>query len=101
MDGGGGLVEWRGALLLLLAGAAAAVLAARRRRRRRDEPPCERGWLPWLGVALAFGRAPLAYIDAARRRHGPVFTLLVCGKRLTFVVDAKLACAALAAPAAD
>ncbi|XP_076872857.1 24-hydroxycholesterol 7-alpha-hydroxylase isoform X2 [Brachyhypopomus gauderio] len=48
-------------------------------------PPCIRGWIPWLGAAFEFGQAPLHFIAQARARYGPVFTVLVAGKRLTFV----------------
>ncbi|KAM5165073.1 24-hydroxycholesterol 7-alpha-hydroxylase [Mantella aurantiaca] len=48
-------------------------------------PPCIRGWLPWLGAALQMGRAPLDFIEKARKKHGPVFTIMAAGNRLTFV----------------
>ncbi|XP_062974589.1 24-hydroxycholesterol 7-alpha-hydroxylase isoform X2 [Elgaria multicarinata webbii] len=51
------------------------------------EPPCIRGWIPWLGAALQFGRAPLEFIEQARLKHGPVFTVYMLGKRYTFVTD--------------
>ncbi|XP_072552049.1 24-hydroxycholesterol 7-alpha-hydroxylase [Salminus brasiliensis] len=50
-----------------------------------NAPPCIRGWIPWLGAALEFGKAPLHFIAQARTKYGPVFTVLVAGKRLTFV----------------
>lgn len=77
---------------------------------RRDsyEPPWMPYWLPWVGNAIEFGRAPLLYIDYARRRVvlsfvrcivrssyplcfqlGPTFSVLVAGKRMTFVTDSN------------
>ncbi|KAK2181469.1 hypothetical protein NP493_388g01005 [Ridgeia piscesae] len=55
-------------------------------RRREMYPPC-RGWIPWLGCAVQFGKAPLDFIEESRRKLGPVFTLKVAGKRLTFVTE--------------
>ncbi|XP_063079822.1 24-hydroxycholesterol 7-alpha-hydroxylase [Engraulis encrasicolus] len=50
-----------------------------------NAPPCIKGWIPWLGAALEFGKAPLDFIAEARAKHGPVFTIRAAGKRLTFV----------------
>ncbi|KAL8173161.1 UNVERIFIED_CONTAM: hypothetical protein K2H54_041418 [Gekko kuhli] len=55
--------------------------------RGRGAPPCIRGWVPWVGAALQFGKAPLAFIEAARRKYGPVFTVYMLGKRYTFVTE--------------
>ncbi|KAI0208253.1 24-hydroxycholesterol 7-alpha-hydroxylase [Lamellibrachia satsuma] len=55
-------------------------------RRNEVYPPC-RGWIPWLGCAVEFGKAPLYFIEESRRKLGPVFTLKVAGKRLTFVTE--------------
>ncbi|XP_049336185.1 24-hydroxycholesterol 7-alpha-hydroxylase isoform X2 [Astyanax mexicanus] len=50
-----------------------------------NAPPCIRGWIPWVGAAFEFGKEPLHFIARARAKYGPVFTVLVAGKRLTFV----------------
>ncbi|PRP93189.1 Lanosterol 14-alpha demethylase [Enhygromyxa salina] len=55
--------------------------------RRRGEPPLLRGSLPFLGVALPFGRDAMGFLAQAREDHGDVFTLLVGGRRMTFVLD--------------
>lgn len=31
-----------------------------------NEPPCISGWIPWIGAALQFGKAPLEFIEQAR-----------------------------------
>ena len=63
-------------------------LAARMNGRRLPgEPPLEPGNWPWLGSALEFGRDLPALLDACQRKHGDVFTLVVAGKRMTFVLD--------------
>ncbi|KAJ7345932.1 hypothetical protein JRQ81_001882 [Phrynocephalus forsythii] len=51
------------------------------------EPPCLRGWIPWLGAAFQFGRAPLEFIEKAKLKYGPVFTIYLLGKRYTFVTE--------------
>uniref|UniRef100_A0A8D0BGY4 Cytochrome P450 family 39 subfamily A member 1 n=1 Tax=Salvator merianae TaxID=96440 RepID=A0A8D0BGY4_SALMN len=55
------------------------------RPRNCCEPPCLRGWMPWIGAAFEFGKAPLDFIEEARLKCGPVFTIYVLGKRYTFV----------------
>lgn len=65
-----------------------ARLAARiNGHRLAGEPPLEPGPLPWLGVAREFGRDLTALLLACRARHGDVFTLVVAGSRVTFVLD--------------
>ncbi len=56
-------------------------------RRRRGEPPLVRGALPFLGMALPFGRDATGLLHECRVRHGEVFTFFVGGQRMTFVVD--------------
>uniref|UniRef100_A0A8C1GLN8 Cytochrome P450, family 39, subfamily A, polypeptide 1 n=1 Tax=Cyprinus carpio TaxID=7962 RepID=A0A8C1GLN8_CYPCA len=50
-----------------------------------NAPPCIGGWIPWFGAAFEFGKAPLHFIQKARPKYGPVFTVVAAGKRLTFV----------------
>jgi hypothetical protein len=56
--------------------------------RRPGEPPLQPGRLPLVGDALAFGRDPIAYLRACRRRHGDVFTTHIGRRRMTFFLDA-------------
>ncbi|KAF6113371.1 cytochrome P450 family 39 subfamily A member 1 [Phyllostomus discolor] len=50
-------------------------------------PPCIRGWIPWIGAAFDFGKAPLEFIEKARFKYGPVFTVFAMGTRMTFVTE--------------
>ncbi|XP_044108110.1 24-hydroxycholesterol 7-alpha-hydroxylase isoform X1 [Neovison vison] len=50
-------------------------------------PPCIRGWIPWIGAGFEFGKAPLEFIEKARIKYGPVFTVFVMGTRMTFVTE--------------
>ena len=56
-------------------------------RRRPGEPPLIKGAVPFLGVALPFGRDATHYIRECQARHGDVFTLFIGGRRMTFVLD--------------
>lgn len=55
--------------------------------RRPGEPPLVRARLPYLGHALEMGRDLTALLRAYQREHGDVFTLLVAGQRMHFVLD--------------
>nr|XP_020142694.1 24-hydroxycholesterol 7-alpha-hydroxylase isoform X2 [Microcebus murinus] len=50
-------------------------------------PPCIRGWIPWVGAGLEFGKAPLEFIENARIKYGPIFTVFAMGNRMTFVTE--------------
>ncbi|XP_078011458.1 24-hydroxycholesterol 7-alpha-hydroxylase isoform X2 [Phascolarctos cinereus] len=56
-------------------------------QRNLHRPPCISGWIPWIGAGFRFGKAPLEFIEQARIKHGPVFTVFALGKRLTFVTE--------------
>ncbi|KAM9198442.1 cytochrome P450 7B1 isoform 1-T1 [Dugong dugon] len=69
------------ALLLL-------VLCLRSRRTRRPgEPPLIKGWLPYLGQMLNLQKAPLSFLKTLQKKHGNIFTVLLEGKYITFVLD--------------
>jgi cytochrome P450 len=55
--------------------------------RRPGEPPLVPTRLPFLGHALAYGRDPGALFRACQRTHGDIFTLLIAGQRMHFVLD--------------
>nr|KAF6362719.1 cytochrome P450 family 39 subfamily A member 1 [Pipistrellus kuhlii] len=50
-------------------------------------PPCIGGWIPWIGAAFEFGKAPLEFIEKARIKYGPIFTVFAVGTRMTFVTE--------------
>ena len=56
-------------------------------RPRAGEVPYITGGIPFLGVAIPYGKDPLGFLRAQRAKHGEVFTLLVAGKRLTFILN--------------
>lgn len=56
-------------------------------RRRPGEPPLVPARAPFLGHAVAFGRDVTGLLRACQAHHGDVFTLLIAGRRMTFVLD--------------
>ncbi|XP_007451961.1 PREDICTED: 24-hydroxycholesterol 7-alpha-hydroxylase-like isoform X2 [Lipotes vexillifer] len=50
-------------------------------------PPCIGGWIPWIGAGLEFGKTPLEFIEKARIKYGPIFTIVAMGTRMTFVTE--------------
>uniref|UniRef100_F7CQT2 24-hydroxycholesterol 7-alpha-hydroxylase n=2 Tax=Monodelphis domestica TaxID=13616 RepID=F7CQT2_MONDO len=56
-------------------------------RRDPQNPPCISGWIPWIGAGFKFGEAPLEFIEQARIKYGPVFTVFALGNRITFVTE--------------
>uniref|UniRef100_A0A6I8NPC6 24-hydroxycholesterol 7-alpha-hydroxylase n=1 Tax=Ornithorhynchus anatinus TaxID=9258 RepID=A0A6I8NPC6_ORNAN len=50
-------------------------------------PPCIGSWIPWFGAAYEFGKAPLDFIERARGKYGPIFTVFALGNRMTFVTE--------------
>ncbi|XP_030635932.1 cytochrome P450 7A1 [Chanos chanos] len=57
------------------------------RKRKPGEPPLETGWMPFIGLALDYGRNPLGFLQDMQRKHGNVFTCKIAGKYLTFITD--------------
>uniref|UniRef100_A0A8D2D5Q6 25/26-hydroxycholesterol 7alpha-hydroxylase n=1 Tax=Sciurus vulgaris TaxID=55149 RepID=A0A8D2D5Q6_SCIVU len=57
------------------------------RIRRPGEPPLIKGWLPYFGVALKLQKDPLGYLKFLQKQHGNIFTVLLGGKYVTFILD--------------
>ncbi|XP_040839434.1 24-hydroxycholesterol 7-alpha-hydroxylase isoform X3 [Ochotona curzoniae] len=57
------------------------------KRKKSRRPPCIKGWIPWFGAGYEFGRAPLEFIETAKTKYGPVFTVFALGNRMTFVTE--------------
>uniref|UniRef100_A0A8C8RT06 Cytochrome P450 n=1 Tax=Pelusios castaneus TaxID=367368 RepID=A0A8C8RT06_9SAUR len=69
--------------------------------RNPNSPPCVSSWIPWFGAAFQFGKAPLEFLEQARIKHGPVFTVYILGNRLTFVAETEDALELLRTKEAD
>ncbi|KAM6089000.1 7-alpha-hydroxycholest-4-en-3-one 12-alpha-hydroxylase [Chlamydotis macqueenii] len=57
------------------------------RRRRPDEPPLDKGTIPWLGYMLDFRKDSSEFLKRMQRKHGDIFTVLIGGYYFTFVMD--------------
>lgn len=74
-----------------------AALWATNGSRRAGEPPLLRGFVPYLGVAMPFGKDATSFVQRCQAKHGDVFTLFIAGDRMTFVLDPLSAPAVLKA----
>ncbi|XP_050996444.1 7-alpha-hydroxycholest-4-en-3-one 12-alpha-hydroxylase [Acomys russatus] len=57
------------------------------RRRRPGEPPLDKGFVPWLGHAMAFRKNMFEFLKGMQAKHGDVFTVQLGGQYFTFVMD--------------
>ncbi|KAM9813897.1 prostacyclin synthase [Neosynchiropus ocellatus] len=57
------------------------------RRRRPDEPPLDKGWIPWLGHARSFGKDAPKFLAQMKAKHGDIFTVRVAGFYVTVLLD--------------
>uniref|UniRef100_A0A9J7XG47 Prostacyclin synthase n=1 Tax=Cyprinus carpio carpio TaxID=630221 RepID=A0A9J7XG47_CYPCA len=73
---------------LLLLGLAVLLLYARRTR-RRNEPPLDKGMIPWLGHALEFGKDAAKFLTRMKQKHGDIFTVRAAGQYITVLLDSN------------
>nr|XP_056713719.1 5-beta-cholestane-3-alpha,7-alpha-diol 12-alpha-hydroxylase-like [Euleptes europaea] len=79
---------WQAILCALLAAALGGLyLAGAFRKRRANEPPLERGFIPWLGCALEFRYDGMEFLRRMQKKHGDIFTVLFGGDYFTFLMD--------------
>ncbi|XP_077430397.1 prostacyclin synthase isoform X2 [Vanacampus margaritifer] len=57
------------------------------RTRRENEPPLDKGVIPWLGHALAFRKDVAKFLSRMKEKHGDVFTVCVAGHYVTVLLD--------------
>ncbi|KAM9302784.1 7-alpha-hydroxycholest-4-en-3-one 12-alpha-hydroxylase [Morus bassanus] len=57
------------------------------RRRRPNEPPLDKGTIPWVGYMLDFRKDSSEFLKRMQRKHGDIFTVLIGGHYFTFVMD--------------
>lgn len=51
------------------------------------EPPLVKGLLPYFGVTIPFLIGQESYVARLRTKYGEIFTLYMCGYRITIVLD--------------
>ncbi|XP_061639633.1 prostacyclin synthase [Phyllopteryx taeniolatus] len=57
------------------------------RIRRENEPPLDKGVIPWLGHALAFQKDVAKFLCRMKEKHGDVFTVCAAGNYVTVLLD--------------
>ncbi|NXN48565.1 CP8B1 hydroxylase, partial [Rynchops niger] len=57
------------------------------RRQRPNEPPLDKGNIPWVGYLLDFRKDSSEFLKRMQRKHGDIFTVLIGGHYFTFVMD--------------
>ncbi|TVK90458.1 Prostacyclin synthase [Bagarius yarrelli] len=84
-------------LVLVLIGVLSAVsFLYLRRTRQRNEPPLDKGSIPWLGHALEFGKDVAKFLTKMKDKHGNIFTVCVAGRYVTVLLDSNCYDAVLA-----
>ncbi|AWP02694.1 putative prostacyclin synthase-like [Scophthalmus maximus] len=76
-------------LVLLLIGLFIIVLLYSTRTRQKNEPPLDKGSIPWLGHALEFGKDAAKFLARMKEKHGDIFTVCVAGHYVTVLLDPK------------
>ncbi|KAM9186018.1 LOW QUALITY PROTEIN: 7-alpha-hydroxycholest-4-en-3-one 12-alpha-hydroxylase [Dugong dugon] len=56
-------------------------------QRKPQEPPLDKGPVPWLGHAIAFRKNTFEFLKCMWAKHGDVFTVQLGGQYFTFVMD--------------
>uniref|UniRef100_A0A667WUN8 Cytochrome P450, family 7, subfamily B, polypeptide 1 n=1 Tax=Myripristis murdjan TaxID=586833 RepID=A0A667WUN8_9TELE len=51
------------------------------------EPPLIKGWIPYIGKALEFGKDAHKFLEEYKKKHGDIFTVLIAGKYMTFIMN--------------
>uniref|UniRef100_A0A8C8SHD8 Prostacyclin synthase n=1 Tax=Pelusios castaneus TaxID=367368 RepID=A0A8C8SHD8_9SAUR len=52
-----------------------------------SEPPLDKGFVPWLGHAVEFGKDAASFLSKMKQKHGDIFTIQVAGKFVTILLD--------------
>uniref|UniRef100_A0A3Q3SK87 Prostacyclin synthase n=1 Tax=Mastacembelus armatus TaxID=205130 RepID=A0A3Q3SK87_9TELE len=55
--------------------------------RKKNEPPLDKGFLPWLGHAVEFGKDAARFLARMKDKHGDIFTVRVAGYYVTVLLD--------------
>uniref|UniRef100_A0A3P8UKE7 Prostacyclin synthase n=1 Tax=Cynoglossus semilaevis TaxID=244447 RepID=A0A3P8UKE7_CYNSE len=63
------------------------VLLCTTRTRQKNEPPLDKGLIPWLGHALEFKKDVAAFLVRMKKKHGDIFTVCLAGNYVTVLLD--------------
>lgn len=53
--------------------------------RQRNEPPLDKGKVPWLGHALEFGKDAAKFLTLMKEKHADIFTVSFCQSFLYYL----------------
>uniref|UniRef100_A0A8C5R0R0 5-beta-cholestane-3-alpha,7-alpha-diol 12-alpha-hydroxylase n=1 Tax=Leptobrachium leishanense TaxID=445787 RepID=A0A8C5R0R0_9ANUR len=57
------------------------------RKRRPNEPPLDKGFIPWVGHGLDFRKNGPEFLRRMQKKHGDIFTVQIVGYYFTFIMD--------------
>uniref|UniRef100_A0A8C5QWT2 Uncharacterized protein n=1 Tax=Leptobrachium leishanense TaxID=445787 RepID=A0A8C5QWT2_9ANUR len=57
------------------------------RKRKPNEPPLDKGFIPWLGYGLDFRNNSAELLKRMQKKHGDIFTIQLAGYFFTFIMD--------------
>uniref|UniRef100_UPI00398F1E94 prostacyclin synthase isoform X2 n=1 Tax=Pristiophorus japonicus TaxID=55135 RepID=UPI00398F1E94 len=55
--------------------------------RLSNEPPLDKGVIPWLGHAIEFGKDSAKFLLKMKKKYGDIFTVQVAGRFVTVLLD--------------
>ncbi|KAJ8257923.1 hypothetical protein GJAV_G00191190 [Gymnothorax javanicus] len=73
--------------VVLICGLLVFYLIVSTRSRSKNEPPLDKGLIPWLGHALEFGKDAAKFLTRMKKKHGDIFTVCVAGNYVTVLLD--------------
>ncbi|XP_036389067.1 prostacyclin synthase [Megalops cyprinoides] len=74
-------------IVLLLHGLLVLFFFVSTRSRCKNEPPLDKGWIPWLGHAIEFAKDAAKFLTRMKMKHGDIFTVRVAGHYVTVLLD--------------
>ncbi|PVH77869.1 cytochrome P450 [Cadophora sp. DSE1049] len=57
--------------------------------KKKSEPPMVWHWIPFIGNAIEYGTDPLIFYMTSARLHGPIFTYVLFGQKMTVYLGAE------------
>jgi hypothetical protein len=56
-------------------------------RQGPNEPPIDKGWIPWYGNYFAMDKNPEKLLNRLRKKYGEIFTIWTAGQKMTILMD--------------
>eukprot|EP01135_Chromosphaera_perkinsii_P000557 Nk52_evm19s123 gene=Nk52_evmTU19s123 len=55
----------------------------------KNAPPCIPPSIPFIGSVIEFGQQPIDFLYGAYKKHGPIFSFYMFGRKCTYLLGAK------------